>query len=116
MNRLFFWKKNVLAVIASLATSSAFALDIILPPEAISYRHSDQPGYLLVLQNCLTCHSAHYPQMQPGTSARGYWEATVKKMKKPFGAQFPDADIPAIVDYLVKNYGAERGTTTATVN
>jgi len=28
-------------------------------------------------------------------------------MKKPFGAPFADEDIPAIVDYLVKTYGAE---------
>ena len=46
--------------------------------------------------------------MQPPTSARAYWDATVKKMKKPFGAQFPDEDIAAMVDYLVKTYGAER--------
>src|SRR5438046_9752049 len=57
----------------------------------------------------MTCHSAQYVQSQPPSSPRGYWEATVKKMKKPFGAQFPDDDIPAIVDYLVKTYGAERG-------
>jgi sulfite dehydrogenase len=31
-------------------------------------------------------------------------------MKKPFGATFPDADVPAMVDYLVKTYGAERST------
>ena len=41
--------------------------------------------------------------MQPPTSARAYWENTVKRMKKPFGAQFPDEDIAAMVDYLVKN-------------
>jgi hypothetical protein len=28
-------------------------------------------------------------------------------MKTPFGAPFADEDIPAIVDYLVKTYGAE---------
>ena len=28
-------------------------------------------------------------------------------MKSPFGAPFADEDIPAIVDYLVKTYGAE---------
>jgi sulfite dehydrogenase len=39
---------------------------------------------------------------------RTYWEATVKKMKKPFGAQFEDADIAPMVDYLVKTYGNER--------
>jgi sulfite dehydrogenase len=34
-------------------------------------------------------------------------------MKKPFGAQFADEEIPAMVDYLVKTYGAERTATAA---
>jgi sulfite dehydrogenase len=43
----------------------------------------------------------------------------VKKMKKPFGAQFDDADIAPMVDYLVKTYGTERpapGKTPAALN
>jgi hypothetical protein len=51
-------------------------------------------------------------QTQPASS-RAYWDATVKKMKKPFGAQFADADIPAMVDYLAKTYGAERTAMSA---
>jgi hypothetical protein len=51
--------------------------------------------------------------MQPPSSSRTYWDATVKKMKKPFGAPFPDEDIGEMVDYLVKTYGAERTTTPA---
>jgi len=94
--------------IASLLALPSWALDINLPEETAAYRASTLPGYQLVQQNCLACHSAHYPQMQPGSSPRAYWEATVKKMKKPFGAQFADEDIPAMVDYLVKTYGAEK--------
>jgi hypothetical protein len=40
-------------------------------------------------------------------------------MKKPFGAQFDDADIAPMVDYLVKTYGTERpapGKTPAALN
>jgi sulfite dehydrogenase len=103
----------IIAVIALFGAASAFALDISLPPDTAAYRSSDLPGYQLVQQNCVLCHSAHYPQMQPGTSPRGYWEATVKKMKKPFGAQFADEEIPAMVDYLVKTYGAERPAAAA---
>lgn len=95
-------------VLGLLDATSATALDVTLPPETAAYQSSELPGYKLVLQNCLQCHSAQYPQMQPPASPRGYWEATVKKMKKPFGAQFSDDDIPAMVDYLVKTYGAER--------
>ncbi|HEY8024553.1 MAG TPA: c-type cytochrome [Burkholderiaceae bacterium] len=97
--------------LAALLAMPAWALDINLPEETATFRASTLPGYQLVQQNCLTCHSAHYPQMQPGSSPRTYWEATVKKMKKPFGAQFSDDDIPAMVDYLVKTYGAEKTVT-----
>ena len=97
---------GILFLAAALVTGGVFALDIQLPPDTAAYRPSQLPGYQLVQRNCMTCHSAQYVQSQPPSSPRGYWEATVKKMKKPFGAQFPDDDIPAIADYLVKTYGA----------
>jgi hypothetical protein len=95
----------LLGLIVALPTASA--LEITLPPETASYKPSDLPGYALVQRDCLVCHSAHYVQYQPSSSSRSYWEATVKKMKSPFGAPFADEDIPAIVDYLVKTYGTE---------
>jgi mono/diheme cytochrome c family protein len=101
-----------LMIMLALLAGSALALDIALPPETAAYRPSDLPGYALVQQNCMTCHSAHYVQTQPA-SPRTYWDATVKKMKKPFGAQFADADIPAMVDYLAKTYGTERTAMSA---
>jgi hypothetical protein len=96
-------------VLASLST--AYALDITLPLETAAYKPSNLPGYHLVQQNCLICHSAQYVLYQPPSSPRGYWEAAVKKMKTPFGATFADDDIPVMVDYLVKTYGAERSAT-----
>lgn len=99
------------AIAATLAAAPASALDIKLPNETAAYRPSTLPGYNLTLQNCMICHSAQYVATQPPQSPRTYWEATVKKMKKPFGAQLKDEDIPQIVDYLVKTYGAERSAT-----
>ena len=96
-----------IALAASLQAGTA-QRTITLPKETIAYAASDLPGYQLVQQNCIGCHSAHYAATQPPSSSRAYWDATVKKMKKPFGAPFPDADIAAMVDYLVKTYGAER--------
>lgn len=96
------------AVALALA-GNAGALEIHLPPETAAYKPSELPGYQLVQRNCMTCHAAQYASSQPPASPRAYWEATVKKMKKPFGAQFDDEDMPAMVDYLVKTYGAERG-------
>jgi len=97
-----------LAVASSAAPPAGQQRTITLPAETAAYVRSDLPGYQLVQRNCVGCHSAHYVAMQPPTSARAYWDATVKKMKKPFGATFPDEDIAAMVDYLVKTYGAER--------
>ena len=101
--------RTLAAAVTLALAGSAGALEIHLPPETATYKPSELPGYLLVQRNCMTCHAAQYASSQPPASPRAYWEATVKKMKKPFGAQFDDADMPAMVDYLVKTYGAERG-------
>lgn len=95
------------------AIPNAMALEIKLPQETAAYKQSSLPGYNLALQNCMTCHSAQYVSTQPPSSPRAYWEATVKKMKSPFGAPLKDEDMPAIVDYLVKTYGAERSDAQA---
>ncbi|HJV24577.1 MAG TPA: cytochrome c, class I [Aromatoleum sp.] len=99
---------RTLVLTAATWTSGAHALEIALPPDTVTYEQSDLPGYRLVQQNCLICHSAHYVAYQPPSSPRAYWDATVKKMKKVFGAPVTDEAIPEIVDYLVKTYGAER--------
>ncbi|MDF0607161.1 c-type cytochrome [Neisseriaceae bacterium TC5R-5] len=98
---------GIISAVAALPAS--FALDITLPAETAAYKASELPGYRLVQQNCMTCHSAQYVQYQPSTSPRSYWEATVTKMKHSFAAPFADEDVPAMVDYLVKTYGAEQG-------
>jgi sulfite dehydrogenase len=95
---------TAVATMASAAAQRTFTL----PPETVVYKESSLPGYQLVQRHCIGCHSAHYVQMQPSTLARTYWDSTVKRMKKPFGAPFPDEDIAAMVDYLVKTYGAEQ--------
>lgn len=97
----------MLAALAA-ATGLAGAVEIRLPPETAAFKPSQLPGYQLVQKNCMTCHAAQYVATQPPGMDRAYWDATVKKMKKPFGAQFSDADIAPMVDYLVKTYGAER--------
>jgi hypothetical protein len=109
MRRCNFSRRRIPHLLLALVVVSptASALEVTLPPETASFRPSDLPGYALVQRDCLICHSAHYVQYQPSASPRAYWEATVKKMQKPFGAPFADDDIPAIVDYLVKTYGTD---------
>lgn len=98
---------SLLLMLSLAGTPVVQALDIELPEETAAYQPSELPGYALVQKNCLLCHAAQYVQSQPRTSPRSYWEATVHKMKKPFGAPVAEADMPGIVDYLVKTYGAE---------
>jgi sulfite dehydrogenase len=98
------WIAAGIGAIAAIAATPALALEVKLPPETAAYKPSDLPGYQLAQQNCMICHSAQYVQTQPPLP-RSYWQATVKKMQKPFGAPLKDEDVPAIVDYLTKVYG-----------
>ena len=82
---------------------------IQLPPDGVQWKESALPGYAKVTANCVACHSADYAQYQPPSAARPYWDAMVKRMKAVFNAPVADEDMPLIVDYLVKTYGAEQG-------
>lgn len=86
----------------------AHAKSITLPTDAPALKASALPGYAKAQANCVACHSAEYMLYQPPTAPRGYWEAMVTRMKAVFKAPIDDADMPAIVDYLVKTYGNEQ--------
>ena len=79
------------------------------PPDLLQLKPSPLPGYGKAQAACVSCHSAEYMAYQPPSAARPYWEAMVKRMKLVFKAPLDDADIPVIVDYLAKTYGAEQG-------
>jgi hypothetical protein len=98
------------AALAALAASApAGAKDIELPADGVQLKPSPLPGYAKARANCVACHSAEYMLYQPPNAARPYWEAMVKRMKGVFNAPVDDADMPAIVDYLVRTYGNEQG-------
>jgi len=90
------------------STAPADAKTITLPTEAPPLKASPLPGYAKAQANCVACHSAEYMLYQPPTAPRAYWEAMVTRMKVVFKAPIDDADMPAIVDYLVKTYGNEQ--------
>lgn len=96
-----------LLTIAAAATAGVKSIN--LPPDGVQLKASTLPGYEKAKMNCVACHSAEYMQYQPPTAARPYWENMVKRMKMVFNAPLDDADIPDIVDYLVKTYGNEQG-------
>lgn len=65
------------------------------------------PNLETVQGNCGACHSSEYISTQPRTftNPRAFWTAEVTKMQHAYGAPVADADVPAIVDYLVATYG-----------
>ena len=63
------------------------------------------PGLDKVQDNCASCHSLAYIEMNsPFLNAAG-WNAEVAKMVKAFGAPISADDAKVIGDYLAKNYG-----------
>jgi mono/diheme cytochrome c family protein len=97
------------AILLCLAVPApAGAKDIQLPPDGVQLKASPLPGYAKAQAGCVACHSAEYMLYQPPGAPRPYWDAMVKRMKVVFKAPIDDADMPAIVDYLVKTYGNEQ--------
>jgi mono/diheme cytochrome c family protein len=91
------------------AAGLAGAKSIELPPDGVQLKASPLAGYAKAQASCVACHSAEYMLYQPPTAPRPYWDAMVKRMKQVFNAPIDDAEMPAIVDYLVKTYGNEQG-------
>lgn len=56
--------------------------------------------------NCVACHSAGMVLNQPNLP-KATWEAEVQKMISVYKAPIEDADVPAIVAYLVRTKGAK---------
>ena len=70
-----------------------------------NFRLKQAPGVDRVQISCSSCHSLDYIQLNSPFLDRKGWDATVTKMIKALGAPVKTEDIPAIVDYLAKNYG-----------
>ena len=96
------------AAFVAAGTSHAVVKTMVLPADPVFLRPSALPGYTKAQGQCVSCHSAEYMQYQPPTAARPYWDAMVKRMKVVFKATVNEADMPDIVDYLVKTYGNEQ--------
>jgi hypothetical protein len=94
--------------LAAAFAAHAATKSITLPPDGAQMKASTLPGYAKAQEKCVACHSAEYLLYQPPTAPRAYWDAMVKRMKAVFNAPIDDADMPVIVDYLVKTYGNEQ--------
>ena len=104
MKRLFVFVIFTVSAVAVMQMLTAAPLKISLPPETAKLKPG--PGSELVTAQCLICHSAEYISTQPRLM-RPAWKAAVQKMKDKYGAPVAADQMDALVDYLVKNYGAE---------
>ena len=103
-------RKDLFLAFALVATGAgAVTKTLTLPPDGVQLKASALPGYAKAQAQCIACHSAEYMLYQPANAPRPYWENMVKRMQQVFKAPVNDADIPDLVDYLVKTYGAEQG-------
>jgi mono/diheme cytochrome c family protein len=82
--------------------AASSTVTIALPPDNVQFKPG--PAADLATAKCATCHSAAYVYVQPPLN-RTQWTAEVTKMKKAYGAPIDDADIPALVDYLLTQNG-----------
>ena len=94
------------AMVAGWATiAAAKPVQYDLPEETAEF--APGPGLDVVQANCVACHSADYISTQPRNlrDPGAFWTAEVNKMRHSYGAPVPEADVQAIVAYLVATYG-----------
>jgi len=91
-------KKIVAIAVLTLLAAPALA-------QEEKFKLKDGPGKTTVEENCGACHSLEYIEMNSPFLDRAKWDATIKKMVNLLGAPIQEKDQPAILDYLVKNYG-----------
>lgn len=68
-----------------------------LPPDPISFQQGS--GSNIASTYCLICHSAEYIYTQP-SHPQERWTEIIEKMKRTFGCQIPDEQIPPLAQYL----------------
>lgn len=105
--RSFIPKLALTALILTLGVAAASLAKpkiITLPQETAALKETSEPGYELAANSCTVCHSVDYIATQPRAQGKAFWAAEVTKMVNVYGATVPDADRPAIIDYLAHNY------------
>ena len=89
---------------AMTAATLAKPVTYTLPAESSTLKQTSDLGHAKVEALCATCHSRDYITTQPRGKGKDFWTASVAKMVNVYGAPIPEADRPAIIDYLAANY------------
>lgn len=79
----------------------ARALTIDLPAETAGLPKSSKCE--LATAYCSGCHSLDYITTQPPNMPREFWPAEVEKMRRAFGADIPDDNLPKIIACLTSS-------------
>lgn len=90
------------AALAAANSSLATPLSYGLPDETAAFKPG--PGVDAAQNNCTSCHSADYINIQPPNKGPAFWEAVVQKMIKVYHAPIDENDAKSIADYLSKTY------------
>lgn len=95
-----------LMVITAVVIAVADAADekFVLPPDTTKLKPG--PGMEIAVTQCQLCHSMDYITTQPPLSKTA-WTATLTKMQQRYGAPLTTNQVPALVNYLTKQYGKE---------
>jgi mono/diheme cytochrome c family protein len=91
--------------IATAALVFTFAVPALADEDSIKLKPGK--GAEVVEQNCATCHSLDYVQMNSVFLYQKGWQAEVTKMVKAFGAPVTEQEQAKIVAYLVAMYGKQ---------
>jgi len=92
-----------IALVAGIGAVTAAPVNYKVPDEVSAFKPG--PNLDIVQANCGACHSADYVQTQPpAKDKKAFWQGTVTKMIKVYGAPIEDADVGKIVDYLTATY------------
>lgn len=113
-------RTEIWGVVLALTGVGVLAATAIVPEAPKANPHAADPWVLPVgepalpegepaapiRRHCALCHSYDYIATQPRLSRTG-WAASVEKMRAKYGAPISTNDVPALVNYLVKNHGKE---------
>lgn len=102
MNRM---SKTLRLAAALAALGAGLPAAVLAGEEEVTLK--DAPGREQVMNNCTLCHSVDYIRMNSPFMNKTAWQATTNKMIKVMGAPVSPADLPVIIDYLTRNYGAK---------
>jgi mono/diheme cytochrome c family protein len=83
---------------AALAAASLAAAPYTPPRETATLPPGE--GAQRATLYCIACHSADYITIQPRGQSQAFWEASVTKMIRVYGAAIPETEVKAIAAYL----------------